>query len=135
MTTTRPRRVLVVDDDDDLRSAVVEMLADDGWEVHEARHGAEALEVLPQVQPSVMLLDWRMPVMDGGQVLERLGDHRERVRVVLFTASHQVRELATRHQLQFHLGKPFGADELLGVLGRAHAACALGKDEVQHPGA
>jgi CheY-like chemotaxis protein len=69
-----------------------------------------------------MLLDWRMPVMDGGQVLERLDGHLRPPRVVLMTASSHVIELAEKHRLQFHLGKPFGGEELLAALERAHAA-------------
>jgi two-component system OmpR family response regulator len=123
--TSLPRRLLVVDDDDDLRTGLVDMLTAEGWEVREARHGGEALEVLSEFEPSVMLLDWRMPVMDGAEVLERLGDARERLRVVLITASAHARELAEKHRLRFHIGKPFGIDELLATVDEAHAAGRL----------
>jgi CheY-like chemotaxis protein len=119
--TTRPRRVLVVDDDDDFRTSIAMVLEDEGWEVREAHHGAEALELLRAWHPSVMILDWRMPVMDGGQVLERLDGHPRRPRVVLVTASARVRELAERYRLRFHVGKPLAVDDLLTVLERAHA--------------
>jgi two-component system response regulator (stage 0 sporulation protein F) len=119
---SRPRRILVVDDDDDLRSSVAMVLEEEGWEVREARHGAEALDLLREWHPSVMMLDWRMPVMDGGEVLTRLDGHPGRPRVVLVTASAYVRELAARHGLRFHVGKPFGVDELLAVLDEAHGA-------------
>jgi two-component system response regulator (stage 0 sporulation protein F) len=120
--TTRPRRVLVVDDDDDLRTSIAMVLEDEGWEVREARHGAEALELLRKWHPSVMMLDWRMPVMDGGEVLERLDGHPRRPRIVLVTASAHVRELAEKYRLPFHVAKPFGVEDLLTVLEQAHAA-------------
>lgn len=120
--TARPKTVLVVDDDDDLRASVSIILEDEGWIVREARHGAEALELLQEFQPSVMLLDWRMPVMDGGQVLERLDPDTSRPRVVLVTANAQVEELAAKHRLRFRLGKPFAVEDLLATLRQAHAA-------------
>lgn len=120
--TARPKKVLVVDDDDDLRESVALILEDEGWVVCEARHGAEALKLLHDFQPSVMLLDWRMPVMDGGQVLARLDQHPQRPRVVLITASAHVEELAARHGVPFRLGKPFAVEDLLATLRQAHAA-------------
>jgi CheY-like chemotaxis protein len=120
--TARPRRILVVDDDDDFRTSVIMLLEEEGWEVREARHGAEALALLGKWHPSVMLLDWRMPVMDGGEVLKHLERHPRRPRVVLATASAHVHEIAARHRVRFHVGKPFGVDRLLEVLEEAHKA-------------
>lgn len=122
MTSAKPRRILVVDDEDDLRATVAMVLEAEGWEVREARHGAEALDVLRRWHPSVIMLDWRMPVMDGGEVLQRLDGHPRRPRIVLVTASPQVEELARRHRLRFHVGKPFEMETLLAVLDEAHRA-------------
>ena len=60
-----PKRVMVVDDDDFVRFFVEEALTDRGYEVIEARNGAVALSLLGSVQPDLILLDMRMPVMDG----------------------------------------------------------------------
>jgi CheY-like chemotaxis protein len=116
------RRILVVDDDDDLRSGVVEILRDEGWEVREARHGAEALDAMATFAPAVMLLDYRMPVMDGGEVLRRLDGVTPPPSVVLMTASAHVHALAAQHGLRFYVPKPFGIDELLETVDRARAA-------------
>lgn len=115
----RPRRVLIVDDDEDLRSGLSAVLELEGWEVREARHGAEALVTLPVFKPTVMLLDWRMPVMDGREVLERVAGAPGRPRIVLITASANARELAAKHRLKYHLPKPFGVDDLLETVERA----------------
>lgn len=118
----RTRRVLIVDDDDDFRTSVAMVLEEEGWNVREARHGAEALDVLREWHPSVMMLDWRMPVMDGGETLKHLRQRARRPPVVLVTASAQVEELATKHRVRFHIGKPFEVDRLLDVLDQAHRA-------------
>ena len=59
------RHVLVVDDDPDLRATVAEILDLEGCDVEEATNGAEALAQIASSPPCVVLLDMRMPVMDG----------------------------------------------------------------------
>ncbi len=60
-------RVLVVDDDETISEFVVWVLADDGHEVISATNGMMALQKLERFDPDVILLDMRMPVMDGWQ--------------------------------------------------------------------
>lgn len=62
---TSVTRVLVVDDDDGIRSFVSLALADDGYEVAEASNGEAALRTLQEVPTDVILLDIRMPTIDG----------------------------------------------------------------------
>ena len=64
--------VLVVDDNDDLRTQARTVLERSGWTVVEARHGQEALEVVARAMPQMVLLDLTMPVMDGFQFLHEL---------------------------------------------------------------
>lgn len=72
--THSPTRILLVDDDDDLRESLKLLLEMDGFEVTVACNGQEALALLRSgARPSVVLLDLRMPVMDGWQTLEVLG--------------------------------------------------------------
>ena len=65
------QRVLVIDDDADIRGALVGALEDEGYRAMSAANGLEALEVLRilPTPPSVILLDLMMPVMDGWQFL------------------------------------------------------------------
>jgi CheY-like chemotaxis protein len=75
--------VLVVDDEDAIRTTIAMVLEDEGYTVLEASNGAEALELLRAVdEPLVVLLDWMMPYVDGLDVLDavvrepaRLGRH------------------------------------------------------------
>ena len=59
-------RILIVDDDESIRQIVGMCLTDEGYEVFEAPNGQVALERLAEAQPDLILLDLRMPVMDGG---------------------------------------------------------------------
>ncbi|MFT3764202.1 MAG: response regulator [Minicystis sp.] len=68
--------VLVVDDDEDIRQCLRELLADEGYTVETAVHGRQALDVLNRGErPCVMLLDLMMPVMDGVELLAHLRAH------------------------------------------------------------
>lgn len=68
--------VMIVEDDDEIRELLAEMLADCGHLVSTARHGKDALELLrSKPQPNIVLLDLMMPVMDGWQMrAEMLAD-------------------------------------------------------------
>ena len=65
-------RILVVEDDSDIRRLLVVTLLDQSWEVTEAKHGGLGLELALAQRPDIVLLDVMMPVMDGFQVLEEL---------------------------------------------------------------
>jgi two-component system, chemotaxis family, CheB/CheR fusion protein len=115
------RRILVVDDDDAMRANLRELLEEEGWEVREARNGNEAMEAVAGFEPAVMLLDYRLPEMDGGEVLRRLGIVHAAPRVVLMAASAEVRELAVKHGLRFYVPKPFRSDDLLDTVEHARS--------------
>lgn len=64
------RSVLLVDDDDELRTSLATFLGDEGFVVHTARNGQDALDVLYTIDPpALILLDFSMPVMNGTQFL------------------------------------------------------------------
>ncbi len=89
--------------------------------MREARDDKEAVEAVAGFDPAVMLLDYRLPEMDGGEVLRRLGAVHASPRVVLMAASAQVRELAMQHGLRFYVPKPFRGDDLLDTVEHARS--------------
>lgn len=66
-----PRPVLIVDDDEDNRRFMAELLSREGYAVASASNGQEALKILPKWRPFVILLDLEMPVMDGRAFRQR----------------------------------------------------------------
>ncbi len=70
----RPPLLLVVDDDEVVRSMLVENLAQEGYQIAQAKNGEAALVVYQQIQPDMVLLDGIMPVMDGFECCLRLQD-------------------------------------------------------------
>ena len=81
-------KILVVDDEPNIRLSLGSILADAGHEVIEAKHGGEAFEMACHERPDVILLDVLLPVMDGFQVLKRLRENpvTEAIPVILLTA-------------------------------------------------
>jgi CheY-like chemotaxis protein len=65
-------RVLVVDDDADLRKIMREFLERNGYEVYEAQNGAEAVEICEKLKPQFVLMDIAMPEMDGIEATSRI---------------------------------------------------------------
>ncbi|MDC0745067.1 response regulator [Polyangium sp. rjm3] len=113
----RERRVLVVDDDEDLRRTVTMVLAEEGYSVLEAANGAEALTRLHDGPlPDVILLDLMMPVMNGEQFrrAQRADPSLAEVPVVLMTAagSRAVEPLMALGPTRV-LHKPVGLEPLL----------------------
>lgn len=106
--------VLVVDDDPTVQDTLRRFLEAKGYEVHTAGDGEEALEAVERVAPDVMLLDIRMPVMDGLEVLQRVRDDGIDVGVIMISG-HADEETA-RHTIEQgaadYITKPFDLDYL-----------------------
>ncbi len=111
--------VLIVDDEVDIRQAVAEVLADEGYQVCSARDGAEALAQARAFHPQVVLLDLMMPGMSGWEFRRRQMDDPDlsRIPVVVLSAlgGDGLSDAAG------YLQKPFDLDDLLSAV-RRHAA-------------
>jgi two-component system chemotaxis response regulator CheY len=107
-------RILIVDDDESIRQIVRFCLTDEGFEVCEAANGQAALRALAEFQPSLILLDLRMPIMDGWEfahLYERLpGEHAP---IVAFVAALNAEEECADLTTAGILTKPFDLDDLL----------------------
>jgi CheY-like chemotaxis protein len=120
---TAPGRILVVEDDEMLREALLEVLGDEGHEVRAAAHGAEALETLQtsdEWEPEVLVLDLMMPVMDAFEFREH---QRQRAaapaaRVLVLSAARDLDGAAERLGADAYLAKPFRLEQMLDVVDR-----------------
>ena len=73
----KSQKILIVEDEEDLREAMVDKLTREGFQVDEARNGEEGLEVALRERPDLILLDLILPKKDGFAVLKELKDHPE----------------------------------------------------------
>ncbi len=104
--------VLVVDDDDDIRDTLSELLYRESYDVRTASNGVEALALLDEVgsRPCVMLLDMMMPVMTGGELIEVLdrNHHLDTVAVIVLSA-----RASNAHKARAVVQKPASLDHIL----------------------
>lgn len=124
--TARDKSILLVEDNDDIRDTLEEILIQEGFQVATATNGLEALDVLAHDPlPCLILLDLRMPVMDGVSFrLHQLRDPRIReVPVVVLTAANEDHREAALLGACGHLRKPIDLDVLLET---AEEACRVG---------
>ena len=116
---TGPARVLVVDDDAAIRQFIQMALEGSGYEVATAEDGQEALAAVRASPPRIILLDMRMPVMDGWAFTRA---YREtpppHAPIVVLTAARDAGEYASDVDADAFLAKPFNLRELLGLVGR-----------------
>jgi len=110
---SQPSRVLVIDDEEAARRAVAEGLQELGWEVLEAGDGLSGLEAAVQGRPDVVLLDLRLPGLEGEQVLQRLR-RTSRVPLIVISAKREEddRVAALDMGADDYLVKPFTVREL-----------------------
>jgi CheY-like chemotaxis protein len=112
--------VLVVDDDEGVRAVMASALEDDGWMVVTAENGKSALETLATVRPEAILLDLRMPIMDGLTFAARYREFPE-PRAPLILMSATVSQSAVEDSgAVAGLRKPVELNTLLDVV-REHA--------------
>lgn len=115
----RPGKILVVDDDEDIRVVLQEVLADAGFQVQGARDGTEALALLHQESGWMVLLDLLMPRIDGWQVLQRLQQEpalRTDTKVVVMSAGWRLDSIEptlNRDIVVASLRKPVEIEDLL----------------------
>lgn len=109
-------RVLIVDDEPDIRATVAAMLEIEGYIVAEAANGAEALLAIEQRAPDVILLDMRMPVLDGWGFAAELRRRGHRTPIVVMTAARDAAHWASEIAAAAFVSKPFGFDDLIGAV-------------------
>ncbi len=117
-----PRRhgtpVLVVDDDESILDMLRAVLSADGYSVQVAPDGAAALELVEKQPPAVVLLDMRLPKVNGWEFARRLRDRGLRVPIVAMTAGRDAPKAAREIEADEFLTKPFEIDELLEKVSR-----------------
>ena len=116
------KRVLVVDDERDIREAIAEALETEGYEVAAAANGMEALSRLREYHPDVVLLDLMMPIMNGWQFRARQKEDPQvsEIPVIVVTAMGHEPTIDADKYIQ----KPFDLDELITAVSSCSNAAA-----------
>lgn len=114
--------ILVVDDDPSIRATVSAILELEGYPVHSVEDGAQALEAVEQERPSLVLLDMRMPVLDGWGFARAIKERGLRLPILVMTAAQDARRWALEIGADGYLAKPFDLLDLLRAVERLGGA-------------
>ncbi len=110
-------RVLLIEDEEGIRSILDEALREEGYDVVAAAHGGEGLRLTLESPPCAVLVDLMLPVMDGVQYIEacRSRSQLDGLPIIAMSARHR-EEAAARLHVEGFLAKPFDLHELLAIV-------------------
>lgn len=114
-------RILIVDDEPQIRMALGDRLRTKGYSIDQARNGLQCLEKIHELHPDLVLLDLQMPEMGGMDVLRKLGNRLQELPVVILTAHGSIEQAVEAMKLGAidFLPKPCKADHILFVVEKA----------------
>lgn len=112
------RKILIIDDEQELLALIKELLEGEGFQVTCASSGAEGIQLNEQENPDLIILDLRMPGMDGIETLRHIRKTDGNVRVIILTAhgSQDSFKNANGLNISKYLNKPFDCAELVKVV-------------------
>jgi two-component system response regulator (stage 0 sporulation protein F) len=108
------RKLLIVDDQNGIRILLVEVFNSEGYRTFQASNGKLALEIVRNESPDLVLLDMKIPGMDGLDILKHIKKINPAIKVIMMTAYGELDMIkeATDHGALMHFTKPFDIDEL-----------------------
>ncbi|MGH2490477.1 MAG: response regulator [Candidatus Limnocylindria bacterium] len=115
---SEPPSVLIVEDDDDLRSLIGSALGDAGYAAVEAADGAAALAACEERDPDVILLDLSMPRLGGQEFVDAYRRRLGRAKIIVMTGAASGGETSARMHASVFLSKPFDLEQLLVAVNR-----------------
>jgi len=122
-------RILVIDDDSSIRETLEMYLGEEGYEVYTAATGNEGLNSFNRIHPEVVILDIRLPDVNGFIILEDLHEEDENVKVIMITAHHDMESTirAMKEGAFDYIHKPIDVDELDIAIKKALQALEMEK--------
>jgi DNA-binding NtrC family response regulator len=114
-------KILIVDDEKQIRTILSRLLADEGYTVQAVVSGEDSIKKAPDFQPDLVLMDLSLPGMDGIETMELLRARGVEAQVILMTAYGSVESAVRAMKLgaYHYIEKPFDNDELLNLIRRA----------------
>ena len=112
--------LLIVDDQEGIRLLLQEVFKQDGYQTHLAGSGAEVFEIIQTYIPDCVLLDMRIPGMDGITILRKLRERFPQLPIIMMTAYGEVNEIETTKRLGAiaHFTKPFNIFEIRATVNK-----------------
>lgn len=107
-------KILIADDQFGIRILLNEVLQKEGYQTFQAANGIQALEIVDQHSPDLVLLDMKIPGMDGIEILKRMKQKDDGIRVIIMTAYGELDMIQEAKDLGAltHFAKPFDIDDI-----------------------
>ena len=133
METPANSVILLVDDQDSIRFFLEKTLAQEGYEAHTAKTGGEAVELTKKIIPDLILLDLKLPDMDGLEVLKKVKSIFPEICVVMITAFGDIETAVTamKEGAYDFVTKPINLDQLLMVVAKGLNSKRLSREVLQ----
>lgn len=114
MSKQSKHKVLIVDDQNGIRILLVEVFSSEGYETFQAANGKAALEIVKLHTPDLVLLDMKIPGMDGLEILKHIKQMNPDIKVIMMTAYGELDMIkeATDLGALMHFTKPFDINEM-----------------------
>ncbi|WP_338450244.1 response regulator [Niallia oryzisoli] len=108
------KKILIVDDQFGIRILLNEVLQKEGYDTYQAANGLQALEIVKDNVPDLVLLDMKIPGMDGIEILKRMKEMVPDIKVVLMTAYGELDMIQEAMDLGAitHFAKPFDIEDI-----------------------
>ncbi len=108
------KKVLIVDDQNGIRVLLLEVFSSEGYSTFQAANGKIALEIVKKESPDLVLLDMKIPGMDGLEILKHIKAIDPAIKVIMMTAYGELDMIkeATDLGALMHFTKPFDIDEM-----------------------
>lgn len=118
------RRILIVDDEEDLRMLLGDVLTSAGYDITTASDGEEAIATLSTQMFDVVLLDIQMPRMNGIQVLKHINDHHPSTKSIIITGYADLHHATEARKLGAHdfIAKPYTLEDIMSSIERVPPA-------------
>ncbi|WP_458120544.1 response regulator [Paenibacillus sp. Z6-24] len=115
------KKILIVDDQNGIRILLVELFSNEGYQMFQAANGKAALEVVEQEVPDLVLLDMKIPGMDGLEILRHIKSTHPQIHVIMMTAYGELDIIQKARDLGAigHFTKPFDIDEMRKAVDQA----------------
>lgn len=112
------KKVLIVDDQNGIRILLMEVFSSEGYRTYQAANGKLALEIVRGESPDLVLLDMKIPGMDGLEILRHIKEVNPDIKVIMMTAYGELDMIKQASDLGalMHFTKPFDIDEMRGAV-------------------
>ncbi len=115
------KKILLCEDDPDTQESLINILQKHGYEAHAAQNGEAAIAMAAKVNPDVILLDIRMPKLDGLEAAGEIRKHNTQTKIIFITAfqSPELIKEAAKYDIFDYIVKPASAEDILSIIKKA----------------